>query len=364
MGNCFGFSSGSFLMLRFAILVVFIFASVFLSGCVPDTSNDDKTKIVSKDLLKIVDKDGFYATSEDVGTGQTFRIYMNIENVGNSEVKLFVGESEKGIVKDDPSFVQHGKSILYNYNSQYKIIKRVGITPWKYELYETYAGSGKFYDMAIVPPRGNVGLGWTIKAPEDKDFTQLTNEGIFEFHLKYIAEAETFREISFQNIIDSNQDMFTDSKIKVHENNIAAPGPVVIDFKVPGGEPVEVDNSDSSDSFDITLFFRNVGKGLVIMEEGSVELRTPKGLGIGDSGCDFVFKGTETDDNGILRDVYISKTYIEFYGDQGDEVMFCSFKKPSVEFLDVHQFSARADYIYTTEPRTIEIITRKKEARR
>ncbi len=334
-----------------------LFVSLFLSGCDKvDTGNDDETFIVSKDLLKISDKDGFYATVEEVGVGRTFRIYMSVENVGNSVVDLIVGESA-----DDK-----GRVLLYNYNRLLYGLEKFSMYPSKNSWDKTveYPEGDIIYHMVSVSPNNPQGFKWEIKAPEAEDFTQIMNRGTFKFHLEYFANAMTNREITFLSSVEADQRAFTGDKLDVHENNIASPGPVVIEFSVPEGEPIESDNKDLTDSFDITLTLRNVGKGIVNIDKGALRLKAPKGIPYAGAGfCDL-----KKDDTASLEDtqydIYIFDRPIEFYGDSGDEVIFCSFRKPSVDFVDTYMFSAETEYIYTTEPREVEIVTFKKEARR
>ena len=353
---------------RIVVLIMLIVMCISLCGCdyyTGNTKNDDETEIVSGELLKISDKDGLYATVEEVGAGRTFRVYMNIENVGNNEVKLFVGKS-LGFEKDDHDnvFIQNGTSILYSYNKLlYDVVDNVEVYPWKYELYETYSGSEVYYDLAVIPPQNNVGFKWTIQAPEEEDFTQIMSEGVFKFHLEYMAHAKTYREITFQNSVEASQQRFMDTEIKVHENNIAAPGPVVIDFKVPEGEPIEVDMPNAAaESFDITLFFKNVGEGMVRMKGSDILLKVPNGISVG-TDCDFKpFDPVLVEDGKKVYKANIDE--IEFYGDQGDVVLYCSFVKPDVDFVDVYQFSVEADYVYVSEPEEVSVIVKKKVVNR
>ena len=347
-----------FFCMRNCLLIALLLATVFLSGCEDvDTNNDDETFIVSKDLLKISDKDGFYATVEEVGVGRTFRIYMSVENVGNQDVDLIVGES----AEDE----KVGGSLLYNYNRLLYSLEKFSMYPSKTSWVKTveYPEGDVYYHIVSVSPNNPQGFKWAIKAPEDEDFTQIMNRGTFKFHLEYFANATTNRELTFLNSVEANQRAFTGDTLRVHENNIASPGPVVIDFKVPEGEPIESDSADPTDSFDITLILTNVGEGLVKIDRGALRLKASKNIPYAGAGfCDLKMD-TAASLKDAQYDIYFFDRPIEFYADYGDERIFCSFMKPSVDFVDTYMFTAETEYTYTTEPREVEIVTLKKEAR-
>jgi hypothetical protein len=336
----------------FLVFVSVFFSLFFISGCTyVDTKQKDETRVVSKDLLYFDSNEDLYATTDVVGTSQNFKIYLNVENVGNSDVEIILGKNT------DDGLSDFGRSILYNYNGLLYTLTNFDYTKTGHRSSIYTDSNGVEYDTLILSRNNPISFRWDVRSPNDSDFTQIENMGVFKFHLKYLAKAKTYRELNFINFKEANHLDYTDNKLVVHENNIAEPGPIVIDFKLVGGEPIKVNNEFEGEVFDVSFIFKNVGDGITSFDSGSINVIVPTNFVADYSACsDFEDKGADplNVDNRILTFVGDS---IEFYGDRGDQVIYCGFRTPDVDFINTYQFSIEANYVYITNPSELSVKT-------
>ncbi len=302
------------------VVVVLVLLVVSFSGCVlwgTNTANDEKTEVVNLDALRIA-REGIKLSSDEVRAGSLFRVYMTVDNVGATPVNLYVGDK--------------GTGVLYHYNTFLYTI----------EGFRTYPSQPDNGFVEVKPGRSQV-FEWTIRAPSEDRFTQRINEETLKFHLNYTGIARTNRQIYFIKPWMLMLQDYMGTRVSVPENNVAEPGPLVLEFRIPQGEPVAVETGKTAT---LEFYMHNEGDGLVYVK--NVKLVTPLSPS---SNCDFGGSGGELEVKDELKDK------LEFYGKIAPIILKCEINNPNVDFIKSYRFSIEAEYNYITNEREVKLRT-------
>ncbi len=274
---------------RSFILFLLLVLVIFVSGC---NGGDTRTEVVSTDMLVIEDIHAI--PSQVVRDGDTIVIRMDVTNVGQNDVWMFVDDS--GGVRGDFVLVNFCDGMYELQDKGFDIISVSGpkcSTPeddFEVEI------SGKVLEnpcyVKFVPEQTHV-FQWTIDAPSKDKLHGLTSECTFNFQTIYAGVAETITYVYFAIPHEVAQRIYTKNDLTLVGDNVASYGPVVANFETGEAQPIR---AGGEDTWTVYLNLKNLGNGVAKIR--SIELdvdRAESGISsMGSSLCEISYWDVET----------------------------------------------------------------------
>lgn len=357
---------------------IFIYLSlafvISISGCTaPFNQGSEKTTVLSNELLRINHID--ISPDTTVNSGTTLYIEMEVENVGQSDVNLFLDKKPDGTSGDEANNCDYtgrdsnsgdggvsenkkeGRLLFYSYCDPLYQIKSFEILSYtdKDRFVEekadiNYDGKKESVCALKLEPGETAVFRWEVKTPSEKDTFGMIHECNFGFQAMYKAEANTTAYIYFANVEELRQRQYNQQDMSLAGNNIATAGPVAA-IVVAENQPYPVDENDGSFTFTVRL--ENRGKGIARVL--NMKIRYPNGF-TKTQNCPYFSEGTGGSGNSVLTISKDASSYLKIYGGKSS-MFYCEFIVPEVKILTPYRFDVWAEYIYAlTEEKKIKVV--------
>ncbi len=330
--------NSKFLLVSLALVLCLI--SSQCTSPIQLTKGNRKTEVQGRDLLKI--KKIYIYPSNKLSPGQILNLRIDVENVGQEPVNIFVDQGGEDITSEScgkngsllltfckPMFTLENFEILGKISNGKKCEEKdvdVNFDGKKESVY-TYA----------LDPQSYAVFSWEIKAPSEEDIMNMRYKCDFNIHVSYASTAETITYIYFINKNELNERIYTQKEMSLAGNNIATKGPVYAEIVAPH-QPYPY-----GDLFSLELTVKNIGRG--ITKINGIVIKYPSKYFKPDSkNCQF-FK--EKGDKLIL-DLKDAKPLISIF--QGKSSTFVCQLKPiesSLPLLTPFKFVTNVSYIYS-----------------
>ncbi len=315
------------------LAVLMVVLNLQCTGIITPGGGSERTSVKETELLRINYLE--IAPSEVVHPGEKIFVRMEVENIGQKDVDVFINTSSCDQTPEG------GKLLLYSICEPLYVVDEFRILSTGGE--ETTVSADLNYDgtpekicaLKLKPDETAI-FFWKISAPTKEELFGMTHECNFKFRVMYKSQAQTTAYIYFASYDEIVQRMYTQEDLKEAGNNIATSGPVVV-MVTAEDQPYPADGT-----FTLPVHIENRGNGIVDVLDLSINY--PQNFELIPNRCElFEPSGGSTIS---LSSARVAREMLQIYGGKSSQ-FHCEFKAPPVSMLTPFRFDVTATYLYS-----------------